>query len=129
MDTFQRRSTKEGDEEVRTGRSVTLREETGDRKECHWEDTVVVDAIQSESSVGEPSKAIAVQPRPQRDVLLGMREREKGNDGQVVRVFPCHFFLVVLPTRPCLPSTVAFNHSLCSHPVTPPLPSLGVQKE
>lgn len=53
-----------------------LEEGTEDQKESHWEDTVVVDAIQCESGVGEAGEAITVQPRPQRDVLLGVRERK-----------------------------------------------------
>lgn len=46
-----------------------------DQEYYHWQDTVIIDAIQCESGVGEPGEAVTVQPCPQRDILLGMRER------------------------------------------------------
>lgn len=101
----------------------------GDWKGCHWKDTMVIDAIQCEAGVGESGKAITVQPSPQRDVLVGMREREKGNDAQSVSMPPSFSPVFLLPRRHCLLSIAAFNHSLYAHPVTPPLPSLEVQKK
>ena len=74
-----------------------LKEGTEDQEYHHWEDTVVIDAIQCESGVGEPGKAITVQPCPQRDVLLGMREEKRKTK---LRVFPLSHLPYLYPEGP-----------------------------
>lgn len=40
-------------------------------------DTLVIDAVQRETGVGEPGKAVPVKPGPQRDVLWQERARQR----------------------------------------------------